>query len=118
MASAIEAVHNRAVRGFKWLVAGATVAGVVGALKLASVDHAPVAAPVLLLDVVVVARLFGFGPALVAAGLGAAAYSYYFLPPEGFALESADDWVAFLTFTVTAVIAGELASRADRPDAN
>ena len=114
MESAIEAVHNRAVRGFKWLVAGATVAGVVGALKLASVDHAPVAAPVLLLDVVVVARLFGFGPALVAAGLGAAAYSYYFLPPEGFALESADDWVAFLTFTVTAVIAGELASRADR----
>jgi two-component system sensor histidine kinase KdpD len=90
------------------------VAGVVGTLKLASVDHAAVAAPLLLLDVVVVARLFGFGPALVAAGLGAAAYSYYFLPPEGFALESADDWVAFLTFTVTAVIAGELASRAER----
>src|SRR5215831_12149264 len=114
MASGTCTVHNRGVRGWKWVVAGATVAGVVGALKLVSVDHAAVAAPLLLLDVVVVARLFGFGPALVAAGLGAAAYSYYFLPPEGFALESADDWVAFLTFTVTAVVAGELASRAER----
>ena len=95
-------------------MAGATVAGVVGALQLASVDHAAVAAPLLLLDVVVVARLFGFGPALLAAGLGAAAYSYFFLPPEGFGLESPDDWIAFVTFTVTAVLAGELASRAER----
>jgi two-component system sensor histidine kinase KdpD len=102
------------LRIWKWLVAGATVAVVVGALQAASVEHAVVAAPLLLLDVVVVARLFGFGPALVAAGLGAAAYSYFFLPPVGFALESPDDWIAFITFTVTAVIAGELASRAER----
>lgn len=114
MASGSRTVHNRPVRGWKWIVAGATVAGVVGALQLASVDHAAVAAPLLLLDVVVVARLFGFGPALLAASLGAAAYSYWFLPPEGFGLESPDDWIAFITFTVTAVLAGELASRAER----
>ena len=108
------AVHNGRVRSWKWLVAGATVALIVLALQLASVDHATVAAPLLLLDVVIVARLFGFGPALLSAGLGAAAYSYFFLPPEGFALESPDDWIAFVTFTVTAVIAGELASRAER----
>jgi two-component system sensor histidine kinase KdpD len=64
--------------------------------------------------VVVVARLFGFGPAILSSGLGAAAYSYWFLPPEGFGLESPDDWIAFITFTVTAVLAGELASRAER----
>jgi len=115
VARSVEAVHNRHVRSsWKWLVAAATVAGVVGALKLASVDHAAVAAPLLLLAVVVTARLCGLGPALLAAGLGAAAYSYFFLPPEGFGLESADDWIAFITFTVTAVIAGELASRAER----
>jgi two-component system sensor histidine kinase KdpD len=114
MASGSSTVHNRVVRGWKWVVAGATVAGVVGALKLVSVDHAAVAAPLLLLDVVVVARLFGFGPAILSAGLGAAAYSYWFLPPEGFGLESPDDWIAFITFTVTAVLAGELASRAER----
>jgi two-component system sensor histidine kinase KdpD len=109
-----EPVHNQGVRAWKWIVAGLTVAGVVMILQLASVDRAIVAAPLLLLDVVIVARLFGFGPTLLAAGLGAAAYSYFFLPPEGFGLESPDDWIAFVTFTVTAVIVGELASRAER----
>jgi K+-sensing histidine kinase KdpD len=90
------------------------VVAVVGALRLASVSTAGVAAPLLLLDVVVVARFFGTGPALVAAAAGAAAYSYYFLPPEGFGIEDPEDWIAFVTFTVTAVIAGELASRAER----
>ena len=45
---------------------------------------------------------------------GAGAYSYYFLPPAGFGIEDAEDWIAFITFIVTAVIAGELASRAER----
>jgi two-component system sensor histidine kinase KdpD len=56
----------------------------------------------------------GTGPALVAAASGAGAYSYYFLPPAGFGIEDAEDWIAFVTFIVTAVIAGELASRAER----
>jgi two-component system sensor histidine kinase KdpD len=46
--------------------------------------------------------------------MAAAAYSYYFLPPAGFGIEDPEDWIAFVTFTVTAVIAGELASRAER----
>ena len=98
----------------RWIAAGAMVAAIVGGLQLASVGHPAVAAPLLLLNVVVVARLFGAAPALLAAALGAAAYSYFFLPPEGFGLESPDDWIAFITFAVTAVIAGELASRAER----
>ena len=102
------------MRKWRWVAAGATVALIVGALVLASVDHPAVAAPLLLLNVVVVARLFGAAPALFAAGLGAAAYSYFFLPPDGFGLESPDDWIAFITFVVTAVVAGELASRAER----
>jgi K+-sensing histidine kinase KdpD len=48
------------------------------------------------------------------AASGAAAYSYFFLPPEGFGIEDPEDWIAFVVFTVTAVIAGELASRAER----
>src|SRR5262245_36302039 len=96
------------------VAAGATVVLIVGALVLASVDHPAVAAPLLLLNVVVVARFYGAAPSLFAAGLGAAAYSYYFLPPEGFGLESPDDWIAFITFAVTAAIAGELASRAEQ----
>src|SRR6185503_11303321 len=63
---------------------------------------------------VVVARFWGALPALVAAAVGATAYDYYFLPPSGFGIEDPDDWVALVTFIVTAVVAGELASRAER----
>jgi K+-sensing histidine kinase KdpD len=102
------------MRWLKYLAAAATVAPIVIVLQLLSVSYAGIAAPLLLLDVVVVARLWGTGPALVSAATGAAAYSYYFLPPAGFGIEESEDWIAFVTFTVTAVIAGELASRAER----
>src|SRR5213080_4396253 len=102
------------MRWLKYVAAAVTVAPIVIVLRLASVSYAGVAAPLLLLDVVVVARLWGTGPALIAAASGAGAYSYYFLPPAGFGIEDAEDWIAFITFIVTAVIAGELASRAER----
>src|SRR3954464_8486547 len=102
------------MRWLKYVGAALTVAPIVIALRLLSVSFAGIAAPLLLLDVVVVARLWGTGPALVAAASGAGAYSYYFLPPAGFGIEDAEDWIAFVTFIVTAVIAGELASRAER----
>ena len=74
------------MRALKYLAAAVTVGPIVVALELASVGYAGVAAPLLLLDVVVVARLWGTGPALIAAASGAAAYSYYFLPPPGFGI--------------------------------
>jgi K+-sensing histidine kinase KdpD len=98
----------------KYLLAAMTVGPIVVALRLASVSYAGVAAPLLLLDVVVVARFWGTGPALVAAASGAGAYSYFFLPPAGFGIEDPQDWIEFFTFIITAVIAGELASRAER----
>jgi K+-sensing histidine kinase KdpD len=102
------------VRWLKYAVAGLTIGAIVWVLRLFSVTNAGIAAPLLLLDVVVVARFWSLGPALFAAATGAAAYSYYFLPPEGFGIEDPDDWIAFVIFTITAVIAGELASRAER----
>ena len=96
------------------MAAAFTVGPIVAVLRLASVSYAGVAAPVLLLDVVVVARFWGTGPALVAAASGAGAYSYFFLPPAGFAIEDPQSWIEFFTFIITAVIAGELASRAER----
>src|SRR5204862_1213149 len=39
---------------------------------------------------------------------------YYFVPPVGFGLEDPNDWVTFITFTVTAVVVGELAAHAER----
>ena len=102
------------MRWLKYVAAALTVAPIVIVQRLASVSYAGIAAPLLLLDVVIVARLWGTGPALVAAASGAGTYSYYFLPPAGFGIERAEDWIAFVTFIVTAVIAGELASRAER----
>ncbi|MES1254969.1 MAG: ATP-binding protein, partial [Acidobacteriota bacterium] len=106
--------YNSGVRWRSYLLAGLTVGALVGALRLVSVEAAGIAAPLLLLDVVVVARFAGTGPALFAAALGAASYSYYFLPPAGFAIADPEDWIEFITFIVTAVVAGELASRAER----
>jgi K+-sensing histidine kinase KdpD len=106
--------YNRGVRWFRYVAAALTVMAVVWAMQLVGVVNAGAAAPLLFLDVVVVARFWGTGPALLAAALGSVAYSYYFLPPEGFGIEDPEDWVAFITFSVTAMIAGELASRAER----
>ena len=72
------------------------------------------AAPVLLLAVLLIARAWGTGPALAASAAAALAFSYYFLPPAGIAIEDLNDWVAFVTFTVTAIVVGELAARAER----
>src|SRR3954465_6644757 len=102
------------MRWLKHVAAAVTVAPIGIWLKLASVSYAGIAAPLLLLDVVVVARLWGTGPALVAAASGSCAYFYFFLPPAGVGIADAEDWIAFVTFIVTAVIAVELASRAAR----
>ncbi|MBI3402597.1 MAG: PAS domain-containing sensor histidine kinase [Acidobacteria bacterium] len=102
------------MRWLKYLAAAASIGLIVVAIRLASISSAGIAAPLMLLDVVVLARLWGMAPALVAAAAGSAAYSYYFLPPAGFGIEDAEDWIAFVVFIFTAVIAGELASRAER----
>lgn len=72
------------------------------------------AAPILLLAVLLIARELGTGPALFASVCAALAFSFYFLPPSGLFIEDPNDWVAFGTFTTTAIIVGELAARAER----
>ena len=102
------------MRWRNYLGAVLAITGVVVVLRLASDTAAGIAAPLLLLDVVIVARFWGTGPALLAASTAAGFLSYYFLPPEGFGIEDRDDWIEFITFLVTAIVAGELASRAER----
>lgn len=91
-----------------------SVGAFVGVLLVANTRHTGTASSVLLLSVLVSARFWGFGPALLAAGLAAASYSYFFLPPAGFAIEDPNDWIAFVVFVGTAFIAGELWARAER----
>jgi K+-sensing histidine kinase KdpD len=76
--------------------------------------NAVAAAPVLVLAVLLIARALGTGPALLASTCASLGFSYFFLAHVGFGIEDPNDWVAFLTFTVTAIVVGELASRAER----
>jgi two-component system sensor histidine kinase KdpD len=71
------------------------------------------AACILLLSVVVAARVGGTGPAVVSALLAAASFQYYFIPPLGFRLDTATDWVTSATFLLTGLITGGMTARAD-----
>jgi K+-sensing histidine kinase KdpD len=72
------------------------------------------AAPVLLLVVLLIARAWGTGPALAGSASAGLSFTYYFLPPAGIFIEDLNDWVAFVTFTATAIVVGELSARAER----
>jgi len=72
------------------------------------------AAPVLLLAVLLLARSLGTRPALVGAVCAAVAFSYFFIPPVGLFIENPEDWIALVTFSLTALVVGELAAGAER----
>src|ERR1019366_7485104 len=97
---------------FLWAVL-IVVPCVVGLRVLPAIDNGA-AAPILLLAVLVSARSWGTGPALFTSGTATMAYSYFFLSSIGFALKDPADWGAFITFTFSALIVGELAGRAER----
>jgi K+-sensing histidine kinase KdpD len=99
---------------FPYVAAIAIVTLSVTILHFVPAINAGAVAPVLVLAVLIIARTWGIGPALAASASASLSYSYYFLPPVGFGLENPNDWVAFVTFTGTAIIVGELAARAER----
>jgi two-component system sensor histidine kinase KdpD len=69
----------------------------------------------LLLIVLFAATGWGSRPALLAALLGVACFNYFFLPPvHTFTIADPQNWVALAAFLITALVAGELSSRAKR----
>ena len=69
----------------------------------------------LLLVVLIVATIFGSRPALLASLLGVLTFNFFFLPPlYTFTIAEPQNWVAFGSFLVTALIAGQLSSYARR----
>ena len=68
-----------------------------------------------LLVILLVATLWGSGPAVFASLLGVVCFNFFFLPPFGtFAISAPDNWIAFLAFLVTAFTVGQLSARAKR----
>jgi len=69
-------------------------------------------AMIFLLAVLTTGLSAGFGPAILAAGLAAVSYNFFFLEPRlSFAIGHATDLLTFAVFFVVAVIAGSLAGR-------
>lgn len=69
----------------------------------------------LLLVVLIVATIFGSRPALFASLIGVLSFNFFFLHPVyTFTIDEPQNWVAFASFFVTAVIAGQLSSYARR----
>lgn len=97
-----------------YLLAAAAIAGLTAALKLLGgrVNSTTVALALLLAVLLIAARMES-GPALVASVLAMLCFNFFFLPPFG-TLHIADpeNWVALSAFLLTAVIAGQLATRA------
>jgi K+-sensing histidine kinase KdpD len=99
-----------------YLLAAAVVAGLTAALKLlgGNVNSTTVALALLLAVLFIAARMES-GPALVASVLAMLCFNFFFLPPFG-TLHIADpeNWVALTAFLLTAVVAGQLSTRARR----
>jgi len=106
--------NSRSLQIGAYFLATAVIAVCAWVLFLVPVITDGAAAPVLLLAVLLIARQLGTGPALSASVCAALAFSYYFIPPVGLFIENPNDWVAFAAFTVTAIVVGELAARAER----
>ncbi len=69
-------------------------------------------AMIFLLAVLITGLSAGFGPAILAAGLAAVSYNFFFLEPRlSFVIGHATDLLTFAVFFVVAVIAGSLAGR-------
>jgi len=106
--------HSRSARFLAYLISIGVIVVCSSALFAIPRITAVAAAPVLLLAVLLIARSLGTGPALAASVGAAIAFSFYFIPPVGLVIEDPNDWVAFGTFTITAIVVGELAARAER----
>ena len=69
----------------------------------------------LLVAVLLVSAYWGLRIALFLSFAGAAAFNYFFLPPFGtFTIADPQNWVALISFLVTAVVASNLSERARR----
>ena len=66
----------------------------------------------LVLVVMLTAVRWGSGPALVGSLLALAAFNYWFVPPIGWEISKLEDWIALLAFLITALVVGQLSSRA------
>ena len=99
-----------------YLIAVSGVVALTATLKLLGgrVNSTTVALALLLAVLVIAARMES-GPALVASVLAMLCFNFFFLPPFGtLHISDPENWVALAAFLLTAIIAGQLSTRARR----
>jgi two-component system, OmpR family, sensor histidine kinase KdpD len=67
-----------------------------------------------LITVLLIAASWGIVESVLASILAALCFSYYFLPPFGFAIAAPEDWIALAAFLLSSLVASNLSSRARR----
>ena len=82
--------------------------------RLGRVNHTTVALT-LLLAVLAIATRWGLTESLAASVVGMLCFNYMFLPPVGtWSIADPENWVALVTFVVTAAVASHLSASAKR----
>ncbi len=83
-------------------------------LRVATAVNATTVGFAYLITILLIAASWGIVESVLASVLAALCFSYFFLPPSGFAIAAVEDWVALAAFLVSSLIAGELSDRARR----
>src|SRR4051812_16651926 len=65
-----------------------------------------------LITVLLIAAWWGIVESVLASVLAALCFSYYFLPPFGFAIAATEDWIALAAFLASSLVASDLSNRA------
>jgi K+-sensing histidine kinase KdpD len=105
---------NKKLLGY--IVAIVVIAVATAVLKIFGVQiNLTTVALAFLLIVLFVAAAWGSGPAVLAALIGGICFNFFFLPPVGtLHIANPENWIAFLSFLVAAITAGQLSARAKR----
>ncbi len=105
-------MHSRAIVRY-CLAAIGVGAGVAILLAAGARVNLTTAALSFVVIVMICAVRWGSGPALLAAIESLLAFNYFFIPPvHTFSIRDPENWIAFAIFVITALVVGQLSSRA------
>ena len=101
-------------KAWSYLWAAAAVAAAVFLLVVLQPHTNDTSAALVLVMVVMMAAVqWGSGPALLGSIIALLCFNYYFIPPVGtLNIDDPHDWTAFAVFIITALVVGQLSSRA------
>lgn len=106
--------NSKSIFGYVAALGGVTLVTLSLAPFHAQVNSTTIALA-LLLVVLIVATIYGSRPALLASFIGVLTFNFFYLPPlYTFTITEPQNWIAFGSFLVTALIAGQLSSYARR----